>query len=129
MSAQRLGLNTCWVGMTYSKVEGAFEAERDEKLCAVIAVGYGRTQGFARKSKSPKEVTLGLESAPAWFWRGVEAALLAPSALNQQKFIFSLVGERVRAESRMGFYAKMDLGIAKYHFEVGAGKENFSWAL
>ena len=22
---------------------------------------------------------------------------------------------------------KVDLGIAKYHFELGAGKENFKW--
>ena len=27
----------------------------------------------------------------------------------------------------MGFYTKVDLGIAKYHFEIGAGKENFCW--
>jgi hypothetical protein len=25
-------------------------------------------------------------------------------------------------------YTQMDLGIAKYHFEIGAGKENFIWA-
>ena len=24
-------------------------------------------------------------------------------------------------------YTKTDLGIAKYHFEVGAGKVNFEW--
>ena len=24
-------------------------------------------------------------------------------------------------------YGKMDLGIVKYHFELGAGKENFTW--
>ena len=26
-------------------------------------------------------------------------------------------------------YTQIDLGIVKYHFEVGAGKENFEWAL
>ncbi|WP_334303689.1 hypothetical protein [Candidatus Acetatifactor stercoripullorum] len=26
----------------------------------------------------------------------------------------------------MGFYTKIDLGIAKYHFEIGAGTDNFS---
>lgn len=27
----------------------------------------------------------------------------------------------------MGFCTKIDLGIVKYHFEIGAGKENFEW--
>ena len=25
-------------------------------------------------------------------------------------------------------YTRMDLGIVKYHFEIGAGAENFAWA-
>jgi len=24
-------------------------------------------------------------------------------------------------------YTQIDLGIAKYHFEIGAGKENYIW--
>ena len=65
---------------------------------------------------------------PDWFKSGVEAALLAPTAMNQQKFLFSFDGNRVSAKAGMGFYAKVDLGIVKYHFEVGAGTENFEWA-
>lgn len=64
---------------------------------------------------------------PAWFRDGVEAALLAPTAMNQQKFKFTLEGNTVSAKAGMGFYSKVDLGIAKYHFEVGAGKDNFNW--
>ena len=41
--------------------------------------------------------------------------------MNQQKFVFSLDGNVVRAEAGTGFYSKIDLGIAKYHFELGAG--------
>lgn len=48
--------------------------------------------------------------------------------MNQQKFTFSLQGNTVSAKAGIGFYSKIDLGIAKYHFEVGAGKENFRWA-
>ena len=68
---------------------------------------------------------------PEWFVRGVEAALLAPTAVNQQKFVFILHdGNRVEAKARFALssYTKTDLGIAKCHFEVGAGKENFEWA-
>ena len=65
---------------------------------------------------------------PDWFKNGIDAALLAPTAMNQQKFVFSLNGDVVSAKAGVGFYSKIDLGIAKYHFEVGAGKENFRWA-
>ena len=65
---------------------------------------------------------------PVWFKKGVEAALLAPTAVNQQKFFFSIDNGRVSARAGKGFYSKIDLGIAKCHFELGAGKENFNWA-
>ena len=67
------------------------------------------------------------QTPPEWFYRGIDAALLAPTALNQQKFTFALRGDRVDAKAGLGFYTKMDLGIVKYHFEIGAGKENFQW--
>lgn len=126
--AQQLGLNTCWVAQTYSKVKSAFVCGQDEKLCIVIALGYGKTQGVAHKSKTPAEVSKTVEPAPAWFQRGVAAALLAPTALNQQKFLLTRNGNQVTAKAGFGFYAKIDLGIVKYHFEIGAGKENFTWA-
>ena len=64
---------------------------------------------------------------PDWFQAGAEAALLAPTAMNQQKFVFTLNGDKVSARAGLGFYSKIDLGIVKYHFELGAGKENFTW--
>mgnify|MGYP005787413549 FL=1 len=67
-------------------------------------------------------------SVPDWFRKGTEAALLAPTAMNQQKFLFTLNGNKVSAKAGFGFYSKIDLGIAKYHFEIGGGKENFQWA-
>lgn len=66
-------------------------------------------------------------NVPEWFQKGVKASLLAPTAMNQQKYKFTLNGNHVLAETGKGFYTKIDLGIAKYHFELGAGKENFSW--
>lgn len=65
--------------------------------------------------------------SPEWFKQGVEAALLAPTAMNQQKFMLSYTKGKVTATAGKGFYTKIDLGIVKYHFEVGAGKENFIW--
>ena len=125
--AQQLGLNTCWVAMTYSRIKTAYKLDAGEKLCIVIAIGYGKTQGVPHKSKAPSEVT-DMGDVPEWFKKGVEAALLAPTAVNQQKFFFSLDNGRVSARAGRGFYSKIDLGIAKCHFELGAGKENFNWA-
>ena len=128
--AQQLGLNTCWAGLSYRKVSGAFTLEKGEKVACMIALGYGAEQGHPHKSKRPEQVSNLSETSPEWFRRGVEAALLAPTAINQQKFyleykapgkvtarrLFSVIG-----------YTEMDLGIVKCHFEAAAGKDNFEW--
>lgn len=127
LKAQQFGLNTCWVAMTYSKVKTAYSIGRGEKLCAVISIGYGETQGVPHKSKRVSEVAKTDGQAPDWFRSGIEAALLAPTAMNQQKFLFTLNKGRVAANAGKGFYTKLDLGIVKYHFEIGAGKDAFRW--
>lgn len=128
LQAQTLGLNTCWVAMTYSRKKARVSIGSGEKLCIVIAIGYGTTQGSAHKSKTREQVTGNVPSpAPDWFWKGVDSALLAPTAVNQQKFTFSLEAGKVSAKAGLGFYSRIDLGIAKYHFETGAGKDSFSW--
>ena len=125
--AQQLGLNTCWVAMTYSKIKTAFVLNSGEKLCIVIALGYGATQGVPHKSKTIQDVVKAEEPLPGWFQDGVKAALLAPTAMNQQKFTFSLADNRVSVKAGMGFYAKIDLGIVKYPFEIGAGETGWAW--
>ena len=106
--AQRLGLNTCWVALSFA------QGKTKKSLC------IGKGKSFAQ--------VCNVQNPPAWFRAGVEAALLAPTAINQQKFRFELVGEReVRAVQTGGFCRGLDLGIVKYHFECGAGKENFTW--
>lgn len=129
LKAQQLGMNTCWVAMTYNKIKTVFQIGSDEKLCLVIAVGYGKTKGSGHKIKQPEAVMKSDIPVPEWFKKGVEAALLAPTAMNQQKFLFTLKGNTVAVKAGMGFYTRVDLGIVKYHFEIGAGKENFDWAL
>lgn len=119
--AQTLGLNTCWVALTFKKVKTAYKIEEGEKLALVIAIGYGATQGVPHKSKSINAVSNADEDSPEWFVNGVKAALLAPTATNQQKFFFTLKDGEVTAKSGLGFYAKVDLGIVKYHFELGSG--------
>ncbi len=124
--AQRLGLNTCWVGGTFSRRKTACEIARGEKLVAVIAVGYGISDGVSSRSKMLSELcnTHGL-AMPDWFKRGMQAAALAPTALNQQHFIFTLGKDRetVIAQSTGGPFSNVDLGIVEYHFEVASGRK------
>ncbi len=124
LKAQMLGLNTCWVAMTFSKgaAKKAVVIDSGEKLGCVLALGYGKTQGVAHKSKSMAQLCKTEGSMPEWFKNGMEAAILAPTATNQQKFLFTLNGQKVTAEATGGFYSKVDLGIVKYHFEVGSGR-------
>lgn len=132
--AQTLGLNTCWVGLSYSKVPGTYVLEEGEKIACYIAIGYGETQGVGHKIKTVEQVSNASDITPSWFKKGVEAALLAPTAVNQQKFSFEHVGVKnnchlIRAKKGFSMigYTKMDLGIAKFHFEIGAGKNKFEW--
>lgn len=129
--AQILGLNTCWVGVSYSKIPNTYVLEEDEKIACYVSLGYGTSQGHGHKIKAVGEVSNAGDLTPKWFLDGVNAALLAPTAVNQQKFFFEYTPDG-KVITKKGFslvgYTQMDLGIAKYHFEVGAGKDNFEWA-
>lgn len=122
--AQQLGLNTCWAALTFNKKRVRELVPEGETLCMVIALGYGETQGHPRKSKTIQDVVDVKGGMPEWFAAGVESALKAPTAINQQKFCFSLSDSEepsVRVKG-LGAYAKVDLGIVAYHFDVATGR-------
>lgn len=117
LKAQELGLNTCWVALTHGK--SSAHISKGEKLVCLISLGYGVTQGEIHKNKPLQEVCNYSDTMPDWFLKGMEAALLAPTAMNQQKFYFELLPDgTVKASCGKGFYTKLDLGIVKYHFET-----------
>ena len=128
--SQTLGLNTCWVGLTYKKIPGTFTLREGDVVHCVIALGYGATSGTQHPQKKAENF-YECEGVPSqWFKDGLEAALLAPTAVNQQKFKFILHPGNVveaRTSFSMAGYVNIDLGIVKQHFEIGAGKVNFSW--
>lgn len=124
IEAQRLGLNTCWVALTFNKKMVKTLIPDGEKLCMVIALGYGENQGVERKSKTVEQVTVSKGHMPKWFRDGAEAALLAPTAVNQQKFKMGVKdGEPLVLVDGRGVNTKVDLGIVKYHFEVASGRK------
>lgn len=125
--AQTLGLNTWWVGGTFNRKKLNQEA-CENKVIGVIAVGYGKSQGTPHKSKSYDDIATYDGEPPKWFLKGMEALLLAPTALNKQAFHVTGKGSQVKITCDNGVFTGADLGLAKYHFELGAGKENFQWA-
>lgn len=134
--AQELGLNTCWVALSFKRRLVKKMMKNGERLALSIAIGYGKDAGKPHKIKKASEVSRVPEGAiaPDWFSRGIEAALLAPTAINQQKFEIELTGDAnvdgkplVALRSLGGPYSDVDLGIVRLHFELGAGLDSFAW--
>lgn len=119
LKAQELGLNTCWAGLTKGKGKAAVGA--NEKQVITIALGYGANQGKAHKSKTPAQVSNVTTEAPDWYRTGVEAALLAPTAVNQQRFKIVLNNGKAKITAQAGPFSIVDLGIVKCHFEMASG--------
>ena len=124
--AQTLGLNSWWISGTFGR--GAAQKLSGQTVQAgIIIIGYGVTQGVAHKSKAAEEVSAYEGDAPEWFKDGVKAALLAPTANNKQAFFLRGSGSSVHIDCDNAAFTDIDRGIVKYHFEVGAGIENFVW--
>ncbi len=123
LKAQQLGLNTCWVAMTVSKRKCKVVMEKNEKMPCVLSLGYGKTQGKPHKNKPESELFSYEGEMPEWFKKGMEATMFAPTAMNQQKFLIEGKGDHVTAKITGGYNSKIDLGIVKYHFEVGSGRK------
>ena len=121
LKAQEIGLNTCFVALTYNKgaVKRKIRKEAGEKIQCCIAIGYGKNQGKRRTSKTLKDVLILKGEKPEFLEQVVEACLLAPTAINQQKFkVVSTDGNIDIKKSGIGFYTDVDLGIIKCHKDL-----------
>ena len=122
LEAQAMGLNTCWAALSFHKAKVKKLIPEGEVLVLVIAIGYGSNQGTAHKSRPLERVVETTGELPDWFRAGAQAALLAPTAVNQQKFKMGIEGgEAFIRTAGLGPYTKIDLGIVKYHFELASG--------
>ena len=132
LRAVQLGLETSW-----AVLDDADTAEHPwwclhpgEKIVWVLTFGHGARPGGRRRSKPIEELCRipdGM-TMPDWFRAGMEAAMLAPTSLSQQPFLFTLHKDgTVSAEAMEGLFAHVGLGCAKYHFEVGAGRDRVVW--
>lgn len=128
LKAQMLGLNSCWVALTFNKGKCHASVDTNERLVCVLSIGYGATQGVPHKTKPLDRLyQTNIVEVPKWFEDGMKAVSLAPTAMNQQKFMFTLDDNHsVSVKSTGGFYSNVDLGIVKYHFEIGSQKKLFN---
>ena len=127
LEAQILGLNTCWVAGSYGKGKCRADIASGEKIVCVIAIGYGENEGVERKSKPMEKLcSVKKEDMPVWFRNGMIAAVLAPTALNQQRFYIELDGENAIITAQRFPMAKIDMGIVRYNFEAASGHKCIS---
>ena len=140
LEATALGLNTCWVGGFFNResVASLVELGPHEKVLAVTPVGYARESeslteklmtGFGRThERLPAEKLISNHEDkewPDWINTCIEAARLAPSAINRQPWGFNISTEGitvfVRGEGpEAGISRRLDCGIAMLHLEVAA---------
>ena len=128
LEAQRAGLNSCWVALTYRKKHLKARIGPDETCPCVLAIGYGANQGKSHVTKSLEKLCRCDENpAPDWFIAEARAAQLAPTAMNRQRFLIELNEKTVHISSLGGPSTAIDLGIVKRHFEIGAQSVLPSW--
>lgn len=127
--AQDMGLNTCWCALCSRKKSRAVMAP-GKKIRLIIAVGRGKTQGFSRKTKSVEALSsVECAKAPAWFAAAMEAAQLAPTAMNNQNFKITLLsdGKTVRIDAPQSGLNVIDEGIVRCNFEIAANESGADW--
>lgn len=117
--AQSLGINSCWVALTHAKSQAVINP--GEKLVIIVALGYGITSGSAHRTKPLQKLCSVDEEMPDWFRKGMEGAMLAPTAVNQQKFKIYYKDGKLTAKTGIGPCTKIDLGIVKCNFELASG--------
>ena len=129
LAAQDMGLNTCWCALCSRRKSRAVVAP-GKKIRLIIAVGHGKTQGFTRKTKSVEALSsVECAKAPAWFAVAMEAAQLAPTAMNNQNFKITLLsdGKTVRIEAPQSGLNVIDEGIVRRNFEIAANEAGADW--
>jgi len=139
LAATELGLGTCWVGGSFSRSDIPFQPDAGDVLYCVIALGNVSDDvslkerilrsAVHRKTKTVEEMYDADGPVPDWFEAGMIAVQKAPSAVNRQPVKFHFRDGKVTAttdnlDDRM---RRLDFGIAKRHFEIGAGGGTWAW--
>ena len=155
LTATLRGLGTLWVAGSWDRAEATRHCRitRDQELYLGVVIGHpehhlerlqrsyaelAEFQRTHRPTKTYEQFTAGMSDeeragAPEWFRSGVEAAMKAPSAMNRQPVVFSYNPDDDTAAARLDpdaddeHWGLNDLGIAKLHFQIGAGQGQWAW--
>lgn len=146
LEATSMGLGTCWISGSFNskEVHSDIELKEGEKIFAISPLGYPEDKPtlserilkavVSSKKRLPLEELVLNEvdpDWPNWIKNALEAARLAPSAMNRQPWRFKveddaitvlLKGKNVDPKKSK----RMDCGIAMLHLEIGAAKEGKS---
>jgi len=140
LEAEALQLATCWVGGFFRhEVAAPFvDMNKSEIIVAVTPVGYTAEHqsleerlmtgfGWTHRRKPLTSIATGLkeEDWPGWVKAALEAARIAPSAINRQPWIFNIEpGSIIVSVNRPGMEfnvaKRLDCGISMLHIEVAA---------
>lgn len=140
LEATALGLNTCWVAGFFrpESVASLVRVGPSERVLAVTPLGYapqfesleerlmtgfGRTH--IRLPISKLVSNWSNEKLPEWVRASIEAARLAPSAINRQPWGFNIQNDGIIVFVRtrgpeFNVSKRLDCGIAMLHVEVAA---------
>jgi nitroreductase len=151
LEATALGINTCWVAGFFKpeSVASLIKISPHERVLAVTPAGYAPESeslgeklmtGFGRTHvRLPVSKLISNWSdkkLPEWMVASVEAARLAPSAINRQPWSFTLQSDGITVNVRTGgpdfnVSKRLDCGIAMLHLETAAGNHGIKgkWEL
>ena len=140
LEATALGLNTCWVAGFFKPeiVASLVGIKSNERVLAVTPVGYALRfesleeklmTGFGRTHRrvpiSRLISSLTQDSLLEWIRASIQAARLAPSAVNRQPWGFDVQDGSITVYVRtdgpeFNVSKRLDCGIAMLHIEVAA---------
>lgn len=129
-----LGLGTCWISGTYNREEclKSIEIKDNETLVCVIAIGnviknktvkelfisqFGKGKQSFNELLAEKDCT-----PPLWVANGIDAARIAPSAVNGKPIAYRYIKNQLSAyiAKKNHNAEEIDLGISMAHFQLGA---------
>lgn len=153
--ATKLGLGSCWVGGLFKPDKGTellSPLGPNEKLIAIATLGLKaegsktnlkrRAMKFLTANRGKKATLsdvidpLAVSTLPAPIVKGLEAVLVAPSAVNRQPWRFQLEGSNLSLYSTATNptstdSTRLDCGIAMCHFTIAAHRHGITgqWQL
>lgn len=139
LEAEAMNIATCWVALFRPNVvTSLITINKSEQVMAVTPVGYATAResleervmtgfGFTHRRKPLSDLVIGFDEKdyPQWILSAVEAARLAPSAMNRQPWRFHIETNSITVavnstRREYGVSRRLDCGIAMLHIEVAA---------